>query len=354
MHPVNVDPKTAADVVVDAVAVDGGNSKTDVLLVAADGTVVGSARGGGSNHQLLGLDAAMDAIDGAIEAALADAGLPTGTRPVAPVGAFCLAGVDLAVDERQVAAAVAGRGWSRADVVTNDTFALWRAGATASWGIGVVCGTGLNCAGRGPDGATVRFPALGELSGDFTPGGAWLGVRGLGLALRAGDGRGAPTSLARSVPDHFGLEDAAAVLEAVYTGAVGYDRLFDLARVVIAAAAAGDAPARQATDLLADEVVAMAAAAIRRLDVAGMAVEVVLGGGIFDSGDEAFTGRVHAGIRAVAPVAVMRVLDAPPVVGAALLALDARSGSSDEGGNAPPPVGEAQRDRLRRAVDPHR
>jgi len=361
MRPVDTDPPaetaeadTAVDAVVDAVAVDGGNSKTDVLLVAADGTVLGSARGSGSNHQLLGLDAAMDAIDEAVEAALADAGLPARTRPVAPVGAFCLAGIDLAVDERRVAAAVAGRGWSGADLVTNDTFALWRAGATTSWGVGVVCGTGLNCAGRGPGGATVRFPALGELSGDFTPGGAWLGVRGLGLALRAGDGRGAPTSLAQTVPDHFGLDDAPAVLEAVYTGTIAYDRLFDLARVVIAAAAAGDVPARQATDLLADEVVAMAAAAIRRLDVAALAVEVVLGGGIFDSGDDAFTSRVHAGVRAVAPDAVMRVLDAPPVVGAALLALDARDGSGDGGGDVAPGAGEARRDRLRRAVDPRR
>ena len=50
----------------------------------------------------------------------------------------------------------------------------------------------------------VRFPALAELSGDFAPGGAWLGVRALGLALRAGDGRGPSTALRERVPAHFG------------------------------------------------------------------------------------------------------------------------------------------------------
>jgi len=331
------------------VAVDGGNSKTDVLLAAADGSVLSRARGRASNHQLLGIDAAMDSIDDTVEAALADAGLTGTHRPVVPVGAYCLAGVDLAVDERRVTDAVADRGWSETDVVTNDTFAVWRAGARAGWGVAVVCGAGLNCAGQGPDGTVVRFPSLGELSGDFTPGGAWLGVRGLGLALRAADGRGAPTSLAQSVPGHFGLEDATAVLEAVYGGDIAYDRLFDLARVVIAAAGAGDGPARQATDMLADEVVAMATATIRRLGVADLAVEVVVGGGIFDSGDTAFFSRVHDGIRAVAPDARLRVLDTAPVVGAALLALDA-FGRTQGPGDEHHSVDDAVRDRLRQGL----
>jgi N-acetylglucosamine kinase-like BadF-type ATPase len=317
---------------VSVVAVDGGNSKTDVVLAAANGTVLGRARGAGSNHQLLGLDAAMASIDATVDAALADAGLPDAARPVAPVGAYCLAGVDLPVDERRVTEAVAAQRWSDTDVVANDTFAIWRAGARADWGIGVVCGTGLNCAGRGPDGATVRFPSLGELSGDFTPGGAWLGVRGLGLALRADDGRGPSTVLARRVPAHFDRPDAPAVLEAVYTGEIGYERLFELARVVLEAAGDGDAAARVAVDQLADEVVAMAGAAIRRLDVASMAVEVVLGGGIFDGGEAGFAARVGSGIRAVAPGAVIRVLDAPPVVGAALLGLDLLAASAGRDG----------------------
>ena len=79
-----------------------------------------------------------------------------------------------------------------ASILRNDTFAVSRAGTTGSWGIGLVCGGGLNCAGVGPDGTTVRFPALAELSGDFAPGGRWLGIRALGLALRATDGRASP------------------------------------------------------------------------------------------------------------------------------------------------------------------
>ncbi|HEY7917888.1 MAG TPA: BadF/BadG/BcrA/BcrD ATPase family protein [Acidimicrobiales bacterium] len=304
-------------------AIDGGASKTDVWLVAADGSVLGTARGGGSNHQFSGLEGAMDALGSAIEAALDAAGLDPRARPAAATGAYCLAGVDLPVDEERLGRAISARGWSGTDLLRNDTMAVLRAGSRSGWGVGVVCGSGLNCTGLGPDGSVERFPSLAELSGDFTPGGSWLGVRALGLALRAGDGRGGPTALSDLVPAHFGLPDPEAVLSAVYTGALDYGRLFELARVCLNAAAGGDAAAAGAASLLADEVVAMANAIIGRLGAAGDEVEVVLGGGVFDSAHAAFTARVEAGVLAVAPKARFRRLETPPVLGAALLGLDA-------------------------------
>jgi hypothetical protein len=81
--------------------------------------------------------------------------------------------------------------------------------------------------------------------------------------------------------------------------------------------------AREAADQLADEVVAMATAAITRLDVAARPVDVVLGGGVFDTRDHGFTTRVETGVLAVAPKATLRRLGVPPIVGAALLGLDA-------------------------------
>jgi N-acetylglucosamine kinase-like BadF-type ATPase len=304
-------------------ALDGGSTKTDAVLVAADGTVLGRSRTGPSNHQLIGVDAAMDSLGSAITDAIEDAGIDAPPFPLCPVGVYCLAGLDLPVDEDSLVPAIALRGWTGIDILRNDTFAVSRAGSTATWGIGVVCGTGLNCAGVGPDGASVRFPALAELSGDFAPGGAWLGVRALGLALRATDGRGPDTVLSSLVPAHFGLPDAETVLSDVYSGTLPYGRLFELARVLLDAAAAGDGPAREAASVLADEVVTFIRAAVTRLRVADTDVEVVLGGGIFDTDDAAFGARVAAGIYAAAPQARVRRLDAPPVLGAALLGLDA-------------------------------
>jgi N-acetylglucosamine kinase-like BadF-type ATPase len=304
-------------------ALDGGSTKTDAVLVGADGTLLGRSRVGPSNHQLVGVDAAVDTLGAAIAAATADAGIDHPPFPLCDVGVYCLAGLDLPVDEAQLGPAIALRGWTGTDLLRNDTFAVSRAGTRSPWGIGVVCGTGLNCAGVGPDGTSVRFPALAELSGDFAPGGSWLGIRALGLALRAGDGRGAPTLLSSLVPAHFNEKDPEAVLTGVYTGTIPYGRLFELARVLLDAAAAGDAPAREAADVLADEVVTFVVAAIRRLGVQDAGVEIVLGGVIFDTDDAAFHTRVAEGIRAVAPRADLLALNAPPVLGAALLGLDA-------------------------------
>ncbi|MGD0394116.1 MAG: BadF/BadG/BcrA/BcrD ATPase family protein [Acidimicrobiales bacterium] len=309
-------------------AVDGGASKTDVWVVAGDGAILGTARGAGSNHQFFGLDGAMDALDAAIRTALGASGLDAAARPAVSTGVYCLAGVDLPVDEERLGTAIRDRGWSSVDLVRNDTLAVLRAGARSGWGVGVVCGSGLNCVGLGPDGAVERFPSLAELSGDFAPGGSWLGVRALGLALRSRDGRGGPTALAELVPAHFGLPDPEAVLAAVYTGTLEYGRLFELARVCLDAAAGGDAAAAGAAAILSDEVAVMVTAMVGRLGVGGEEVEVVLGGGIFDSDYAGFAEGVESRVLGAAPRARFRRLDGAPVLGAALLGLDA-VGASD-------------------------
>jgi N-acetylglucosamine kinase-like BadF-type ATPase len=320
-------------------AFDGGSTKTDAVLVTRSGAVLGRARVGPSNHQLVGLEGTVEALTGAFAAVTADARMAGAPFPLCPTAVYCLAGIDLPVDEEKLAPAIGALGWSERVILRNDTFAVSRAGTTSSWGVGVVCGTGMNCAAVGPDGRSVRFPALAELSGDLAPGGAWLGLRALGLALRAGDGRGAATTLRERVPAQLGTPDAEAALTGIYTGTIPYARLFELARVLLDAAAEGDAPAREAADMLADEIVAFVRAAVVRLDLHDEAVEIVLGGGIFETTDTAFHTRVAAGVRAAAPRAVLVRLDAPPVLGAALIGLDAEG--------APPAAVAALRQALR-------
>ena len=122
------------------------------------------ARVGPSNHQLVGIDEAVRTLAEVAETLRTTAHLASpetgGAATFADVAVFCLAGIDLDVDEaRMVPALEALRVASRV-LVRNDTFAVSRAGTSAPWGIGVVCGTGMNCAAVGPDGRTVRFPAL--------------------------------------------------------------------------------------------------------------------------------------------------------------------------------------------------
>jgi N-acetylglucosamine kinase-like BadF-type ATPase len=302
-------------------AVDGGNSKTDVALVGGDGAVLGAVRGPGASHHRFGVEAATGALAALVEAACRDAGLNPAERPVAEVGVWCLAGLDLPADDEVLAPAIAARRWAREDLLRNDVFAVLRAGSERTWGVGVVVGSGTNCAGVAPDGSQVRFPALGELSGDWG-GGHDIGIAAVGAALRGEDGRGPRTTLQRLVPGHFGLRSPLAVVESIHLGRIDRDRVLELSPLVFAAAAAEDPVAVQIVARQADEVVTMAGTAIRRLGLGGEDVDVVLGGGVLRRDDPAFLGRIRAGIAAVAPAATVRQATAPPVVGAALLGLD--------------------------------
>ena len=302
-------------------AVDGGNSKADIALVGADGEVLGAARGPGASHQGLGLAGAMDALDSLIAAGCRDAGIDPTNRPLAAVGVWCLAGLDLPADDAMLAPEIARRGWARENLLRNDVFAVMRAGTERTWGVGVVVGAGMNCAGVAPDGTQARFPALGPLSGDWG-GGRLIGVAAVGAALRGEDGRGPRTALERLVPQYFELPSALAVVEAIYLGRLDKDRVLELTPLVFTAAEAGDQVASEIVGRQVDEVVTMVGAAIRRLGLATRDVDVILGGGLFQRDDPAFLEGIRAGITAVAPAARLRQVTAPPVVGAALLGLD--------------------------------
>ena len=302
-------------------AVDGGASKADVALVDVKGNLIGAARRRGSYHFGLGYNGSLDALTEAIKA-IRRRGNADSSQAIAALGIFCLAGADIPIDDRRIAAQLERQGWTRKTIVRNDTFAVLRAGTDRKWGVAVVCGTGMNCAGVGPDGRSVRFPSFGELSGDRAHGGGWLGRSALGAAIRARDGRGPRTLLEQLVPAHFGMSRPTAVMEAVYTGKLDSHRLSEGAPLVFQAAAAGDHLAQELIDQMAQEIVVTANAAIKRLRLSERDVHVVLGGGVMRAADAKLIATITTGIRRQAPQARILHLEAPPVLGAALIGLD--------------------------------
>jgi N-acetylglucosamine kinase-like BadF-type ATPase len=111
-------------------------------------------------------------------------------------------------------------------------------------------------------------------------------------------------------------------MEAIYLGTIDQHRLTELPRLVFKASSAGDAAAGEIVDRLGDEIVAMVTSALRRLRMTRRDTEVVLGGGVARGRDPRLMARIREGVAAVAPAANVSVVDAPPVVGSALLGLD--------------------------------
>lgn len=342
------------------VAVDGGNSKTDVVLGTTTGEVHAFVRGPGSSPHRLGVPGCLALLDRLIARARTTAGLTPGA-PVDLISVY-LAGADLPIEVDRLRAAVDAYGWARASVVDNDTFALMRAGTAEPDAIAVVCGAGINCVGRAADGRTARFPALGPVSGDWG-GGQHLARLALWHAARGEDGRGRRTALSVAVARHFGRPTVESVSAGLHLGEIPEERISELSAVLFAVAAAGDDVAAGVVDRQADEILALHRVACDRLDLRHTAHHVVLGGGVLRARHPDLHEPVVAGIRAYAPHAEVAVVTEAPVVGAALLAVDALAidalavdalGARADAGRppaAPPDVEKALRAALHRAPD---
>lgn len=300
-------------------AVDGGNSKTDVIVGDTDGNVLSFVRGAGSNPQTLGVEPAMGLLDRLLLEARRRAGI--GAAELARVELF-LSGVDLPEEVDTVGRAALAHGWALETRVDNDTFALLRAGTDQPDAVAVVCGAGINCVGRRADGQTARYPALGMLSGDWG-GGQHLAALALWHAARGEDGRGPATALIEAVAGHCGVQTIAEVVSGVHLGTIPKDVLDDLSALLFVVAAAGDEVARRVVQRQAEEIVALATVAANRLGLRDSRYAVVLGGGVLRPQHPLLHEAVVAGINAHSPAAVVSVLTQPPVLGAGLFALDA-------------------------------
>jgi N-acetylglucosamine kinase-like BadF-type ATPase len=304
-----------------ALAVDGGGAKTDLALLDAGGSLLSFVRGGRSHVHYLGVEGAIDVVTDLLETACARAGVDPLDRPVASSAYVLLAGADLPEERSAIQGRIDQLEWSVGMVVDNDTLALLRAGTDRGWGVAVVCGAGINCLGVAPDGREARFLSLGPLSGDWG-GGADVGMAALSAAARGIDGRGPRTILETAVPAHFGLTGPLELARAIHLRRIPESRLGELAPVVLAASDE-DPVAAEIVDRLAGEVVGLAKAAINRLELNGTDADVVLGGGVLRSVAPSVVETIAAGVTEAAPRALLTIAPSEPIVGAALLALDA-------------------------------
>jgi N-acetylglucosamine kinase-like BadF-type ATPase len=303
-------------------AIDGGNFKTDLALLDPSGALLSVVRGGGSSAHHIGLEGSVAVLESLLDRAVESAGLGSLQRPFAATAHVLLAGADLPEERATLHERIGRLGWSEQLVVDNDTVALLRAGTDRGWGVAIVCGAGINCLGRAPDGREARFLALGEISGDWG-GGADVGLAALAAAARSADGRGPRTVLESSVPGHFGLSAPIDVSRALHLQQIAPARLVELAPVVLAASEARDAVAVGIVGRLADEVIALACADLRRLQLTAADPDVALGGGLLRAVSPSVVETIAEGVHQVAPQAHVLLSPSEPIVGAALLGLDA-------------------------------
>ncbi len=300
------------------VGVDAGGTKTDVLVVAPDGAVLGWVRGAGANHETIGWEGAAERLQDTFAEALRRSG--TAPAQVA-ASAWGIAGLDWPADGARHRGIVAAIGLPGPAVVVNDAFLVLETGERAGEGVAVVSGTGAVAVGRGRDGRTARTLGVGAGFGDWGSGGDVVRAAAQAVAQQH-MGLGERTALTERALLRSGAPTVDAYCEQVWRRG----RTHLLPPDVWEVAASGDAVANAIAERVAGSLAAAAGVVARRLGLE--ACEVLLAGRVLDPGDPVLHSRLVAALATELPGSRARRLGVPPVVGAARAAARAAGWAS--------------------------
>lgn len=257
------------------IGIDGGGSKTVALLADAAGRVLGRGVAGPSNHQTVGVAAAESALNQAIQAAFAAAGLEP--RPPRAIG-LGMSGVDRPADHAIIHDWAARHVPGVRVVIVNDAEIVLAAGTPAGWGVAVICGTGSIVVGRNPEGRTARAGGWGYILGDEGSGYA-IGQAALRAIMRAGDGRGPQTALTGAILAHWSLPSPSALIGRLHGAPTPpIQEIARLAALVESVAAAGDEVAQGILAEAGRELAVAVAAVMRHLELRGPTPCALAGG----------------------------------------------------------------------------
>jgi N-acetylglucosamine kinase len=258
--------------------VDGGQSGTTAVIGDQTGRVLGTGEAGPCNHAGVAEGRARleRAVTGSLEAACAQAGLDAATV-VFEAACFGMSG---GPDDKQ--AILAGILRTPRLIVTDDAV-IALAGATASGqGIVTIAGTGSIAFGRNAKGRTARAGGWGHIFGD-EGGGFDIARQALRAVLRMEEGWGPATNLREMLLEATGSQTANEMLHSFYAEEWPRARVATLARLVDAAATAGDALAAGILDSAAQELAMLTGAVRGQLWKPGQAIEAAFIGGVFES-----------------------------------------------------------------------
>ena len=296
--------------------VEGGGSHSHAVVAAPSGEVLGFGMNDDSaNWEDVGLPAASAAIRSCVMEALGAAALEASA---VAASAFGLAGIDFAIDEQRLSGIPMALGLTGPCSLVNDAFVALRAGTDQSYGVVVVAGTGSVVAGRNPAGKVFRTLGLGPTFGDAGSG-TEISQAGVSAAAAEFIGKGPATMLTQMLCERTKSRSVADLLEGAARGRID-DSLF--APFVIEAAKQGDQASCRILDDAGERIGVNAVHVIRTLGMEDLAFDLVLAGGMFRGGNHLFVEAVDHVVRPAAPNATFVALDAPPVVGAVLLAMD--------------------------------
>ena len=293
------------------IGVDGGGSRTRVIVGTAEGEVLSTAEGPKSAVTPGEAQRSADVIGDLVTQALGEIALP---GAVFPRVLYCgVAGTGRDEERRALHAALDEKELAEEVVVDSDGLIAMYDALEDRAGILLVVGTGSIAYGRSPAGEIVRCGGWGPVFGDEGSGG-WIGRKALGIVAASSDGREPPTALLFPILAATQCED---VQDLIPWAAAADAKLFaSLVPVVFTTAASGDPRANALLALAAEELVLHVRALARQLFTdERAAVAVALSGGLMDRSSP-LRKRLEQRLKSAVPGAQIRSEEILPARGA--------------------------------------
>ena len=293
------------------IGIDGGGTKTDCVIAELGGRFVGFSRTGGSNHQIDGIETAMENVSRAVDEACERAGIRRGEVAFAFLG---MAGADLPEDFALLRANL-----PLAPIpfeIVNDSWIAFFTEAQRDWGAVSICGTGANLGVLKPDGSLLSVRALGYMLGNYG-GGQQLAETALHFAFRDSEGTGEPTLLSQRLPEVCGCATMDELALRTYRSDYRYPREFPIPKLVFDLANEGDAVCLRILRQHGEELGEMLGRLITRAGMADQAVPVVLSGSLYTRDtNRRILEPLQTRVSAFVPRAVLLLIRSQPVIGA--------------------------------------
>lgn len=290
-----------------ALALDGGGSKCDAVVLDESGRVVGWGRGGSTHCYYVSPEAVRQSYQDALDQALGD---------LHSDGFWISTTVPPAVLRELVADHGPVLGVAPAGEVETGL-----ATAQETWGMLILSGTGSFAHGRLPDGRSRHFGSMGPLLGDY--GSAYaVGLYGLRAAFASRWTEARRTSLEQAIPPVYGLSNLKELFDLIYGPGLSRREIAMSARVVDEQAEAGDRVALAVLQGAADELARLALDVINELQMHDLAFPLIANGSVAQK-SRLWWERLCERVLATAPQAQPLVPRIKPVIGGALLALQA-------------------------------
>jgi len=264
--------------------VDGGGSKTAVLIADLCGNEVSRVESGASNYKSVGKKKAIENLNEGIFKAIAKLKFPG--KMYFKSSCFGFAGNDASKDFNVYKEIVFNEELSshlnpEKTLICNDTRIGIEAWSDNKNKIVIIAGTGSNCLGVNEKGESARASGWDYILADEGSGYS-VGLNALKAIMKAYDGRGEETLLSRTVLEELKLKDVLDLPGWAYGRPFSKAKISALAKVVCMTAGMGD---KISINILADEVeevILTISAVARKLELEDKSFDLVFVGGLFN------------------------------------------------------------------------